>query len=78
MCGRLNVSRAKSSNDIHRQYDGQCQAADFDPKYEESTTNHLRRTIREKDKQNQQLEEKLAQAIQAEEDITAESNTTKP
>ena len=68
LCKRIKISRTRSSTDVIQRYDGKSAAVDYNPKYEEFTTNPLRRIIRQKDAQIRKLEHQLAQGPQDESD----------
>jgi len=61
ICERAGVTRGKSKTDIKTQYDGKCGAKDLVTEHEGSTTNRLRRIVRDQNRQIYHLKKQLAQ-----------------
>lgn len=60
LCGRYGVSRGRSREELITKYDGNCTARDYDIRYQDFTTNRLRRIIMQKSVRIRELEQQLA------------------
>ncbi len=59
LCYRSGLTRGKPSTELLEQYEARFNEADYNPEYDDYTTNRLRLIIRQKNDQIRTLEEKL-------------------